>query len=219
MFSGDIGSIVLAIPALMIAVILHEVAHGYAAYKMGDPTAKEMGRLTLNPIPHIDPFGTIIFPAILMLVGSPILFGWAKPVPIDPTRFRDLRKGMFIVSIAGILTNFSLAVLFGLTNRLLMKLIPVVPAEMFDTVIKPLLIFTTQSVGINLILGLFNAIPIPPLDGSRALMSFFSYRYWELFYRYEMYGFLLITVLLFTGVLQQIILPPFYFLYRLILGY
>ncbi len=219
MFSGNIGDIVLAIPALMIAVILHEVAHGYAAYKMGDPTAKEMGRLTLNPIPHIDPFGTIIFPAILMLVGSPILFGWAKPVPIDPSRFKDLRKGMFIVSIAGVLANFSLAVLFGLTNRLLREFIPVVPAEMLDAVIMPLLIFTTQSVSINLILGLFNAIPIPPLDGSRALMSFISYKYWELFYRYEMYGFLLITVLLFTGVIQQIILPPFYFLYRLILGY
>ncbi len=219
MFNGNIGDIVLAIPALMIAVILHEVAHGYAAYKMGDPTAKEMGRLTLNPIPHIDPFGTIIFPAILMLVGSPILFGWAKPVPIDPSRFKDLRKGMFIVSIAGVLANFSLAVLFGLTNRLLREFIPVVPAEMLDAVIMPLLIFTTQSVSINLILGLFNAIPIPPLDGSRALMSFISYKYWELFYRYEMYGFLLITVLLFTGVIQQIILPPFYFLYRLILGY
>ena len=219
MFSGDIGGIVLAIPALMIAVILHEVAHGYAAYKMGDPTAKEMGRLTLNPIPHIDPFGTIIFPAILMLVGSPILFGWAKPVPIDPSRFRDLRKGMFIVSIAGVLANFSLAVFFGLINRLLRELIPVVPSEMFNTLIEPLLIFTTQSVSINLILGLFNAIPIPPLDGSRALMSFISYKYWELFYRYEMYGFLLITVLLFTGVIQQIIIPPYYFLYRLILGY
>lgn len=219
MFQGDLGSIILAIPALMIAVILHEVAHGYAAYKMGDPTAKEMGRLTLNPIPHIDLFGTIIFPAILMLVGSPILFGWAKPVPIDPSRFRDLRKGMFIVSIAGVLANFSLAIFFGIVNRLLRELIPVVPEEAFHAIIKPLLIFTTQSVGINLILGLFNAIPIPPLDGSRALMSFISYRYWELFYRYEMYGFLLITVLLFTGVIQQIILPPFYFLYRLILGY
>lgn len=219
MFQGDLGSIVLAIPALMIAVILHEVAHGYAAYKMGDPTAKEMGRLTLNPIPHIDPLGTIVLPALLMLVGSPILFGWAKPVPIDPLRFKDLRKGMFLVSIAGVLTNFSLAILFGVMNRLLREFAPAVPDELHQTLIKPLLIFTTQSVGINLILGIFNAIPIPPLDGSKALMSFFSYKYWETFYRYETYGFLLITVLLFTGVLQQIIFPPFYFLYRLILGY
>ena len=218
MFEADIGGIALAIPALMIAVILHEVAHGYAAYKMGDPTAKEMGRLTLNPIPHIDLFGTIIFPAVLMLAGSPILFGWAKPVPIDPTRFRNLRLGMFIVSIAGITANFALAVFFGLINRVLMELAPLVPLEVFNTLIKPLLIFTTQSVGINLILGLFNALPIPPLDGSRVVMSFFSYRYWELFYRYEMYGFLLITVLLFTGVIQEIIFPPFYFLYSLILG-
>ncbi len=218
MFSSDIGGVVLAIPALMIAVILHEVAHGYAAYKMGDPTAKETGRLTLNPIPHIDPFGTIVFPAILMAVGSPILFGWAKPVPIDPSRFRDLRKGMFFVSIAGIITNFGLAVIFGILNRILREFALSVPPEVFHNLIKPLLIFTTQSVGINLILGLFNAIPIPPLDGSRVIMSFFNYKYWELFYRYETYGFLLIMVLLFTGILQRIILPYFYFLYRLILG-
>lgn len=219
MFRSDLGDIALAIPALMIAVILHEVAHGYAAYKMGDTTAKEMGRLTINPIPHIDPFGTIIFPLILMLVGSPIIFGWAKPVPINPSRFRNLRKGMFIVSIAGVLANFSLAVFFGLTNRFLRELIPLVPENVFQAIIQPLLIFTTQSVGINLILGLFNSIPIPPLDGSRALMSFVSYKYWELFYRYEMYGLLLITILIFSGVIQQVILPPFYFLYRLILGF
>ncbi len=218
MLFGDISGMVLAIPALMIAVILHEVAHGYAAYKMGDPTAKEMGRLTLNPIPHIDPLGTIILPALLMLMGSSIIFGWAKPVPIDPSRFRNLRKGMFIVSIAGIITNFSLAVFFGIFNRVLHELSQFTSPTITELLITPLTIFSTYSVGINLILGLFNAIPIPPLDGSKALMSLVSYKYWELFYRYEMYGFIVITVLLFTGILQQIILPPFTYLYRLILG-
>ncbi|NAZ23115.1 MAG: site-2 protease family protein, partial [Thermocrinis sp.] len=110
--------IIIAIPAIMMAVIFHEYAHGWVAYKMGDSTAKEYGRLTINPIPHIDPLGTIIFPAILLLLGSPILFGWAKPVPINPFRFRDLRVGTFFVSIAGISMNLALAFLFGLLFRL-----------------------------------------------------------------------------------------------------
>ncbi|NPB08357.1 MAG: site-2 protease family protein [Aquificae bacterium] len=214
----DLQEIILSIPALMIAVILHEVAHGWVAYRMGDPTAKEEGRLTLNPIPHIDPLGTIILPALLMLMGSPILFGWAKPVPVNPSRFRDLRKGMFLVSIAGISANFLLAVLFGILNRLLREVVHTVPEPVAESLIIPLMIFTTKAVLINLVLGLFNAIPIPPLDGSRALMSFLSFRYWELFYRYEVYGFLLITLLLLTGILQRIIYPPLVTLYRLILG-
>ncbi|NPA33189.1 MAG: site-2 protease family protein [Aquificae bacterium] len=210
--------IILTIPALMIAVILHEVAHGWVAYKMGDPTPKEAGRLTLNPIPHIDPLGTIILPGLLMLAGSPIVFGWAKPVPINPMNFKDLRKGMFLVSIAGISANLALAVLFGLINRALRHILPLVPEQLAGLLVIPLLIFTTKTVLINLVLALFNAIPIPPLDGSKALMSFLSYRYWELFYRFEQYGFIIITVLLFTGVLQSIIMPPLVFLYRLILG-
>jgi len=210
--------IILTIPALMMAVILHEVAHGYVAYKMGDPTPKEAGRLTLNPIPHIDPLGTIILPGLLMLVGSPIIFGWAKPVPINPYNFRDLKKGMFFTSIAGVAMNFSLAVLFGMLNRLLRTIVYSVPEEVATFLIIPLMIFTTKVVLINLVLGLFNAIPIPPLDGSKALMSLLSYKYWEMFYRFEQYGFFIITVLLFTGVLQSIILPPLVFLYNLILN-
>jgi len=214
----DLQDVVLSIPALMVAVILHEVAHGWVAYKMGDPTAKEAGRLTLNPLPHIDPVGTVLLPALLMLLDSPILFGWAKPVPINPSNFKDLRKGMFLVSIAGIGANLALAVLFGLANRLLRELLYAVPEALGHALIVPLMIFTAKSVLINLVLALFNAIPIPPLDGSRALMSFLSYRYWELFYRYEPYGFLLITLLLMTGVLQKLIYPPLVVLYRLILG-
>ncbi len=210
--------LILTIPALMIAVILHEVAHGWVAYKMGDPTPKEAGRLTINPIPHIDPIGTIILPGLLMLVGSPILFGWAKPVPINPYNFRDLRKGMFLVSIAGITANFSMALFFGAMNRMLREILPLVPQEVENYLLIPLMIFTTKAVLINLVLGLFNAIPIPPLDGSKAVMSLLSYKYWELFYRFEQYGFLIIAVLLLTGVLQSLILPPLVFLYRLILG-
>ncbi len=211
----DIQSAVLAIPAIMMAVILHEYAHGWMAYKMGDPTAKEMGRLTINPIPHIDPFGTIILPAILMLLSSPILFGWAKPVPINPLRFRDLRYGTFFVSIAGIVTNIGLAITFALLYRIINDGY----LNFFgDPILEPLALFSAKAVLINLVLAFFNAIPIPPLDGSRALMSFFSLKYWELFYRFETDGFLLITILLFTGILGRIIFPPIFFLYKYLLG-
>jgi len=210
----NIQELVIAIPAIMTAVVLHEYAHGWMAYRMGDPTAKEEGRLTINPIPHIDPLGTLILPAILLLIGSPILFGWAKPVPINPFRFKDLKKGTFLVSIAGICMNLALAFTFGLSYRFLQ-------AGYIDfltqAIVYPLSIFFVKSVMINTVLAVFNALPIPPLDGSRAVMSFFSVKHWELFYRFEMYGFLVITILLFTGILQRIIAPPIIFLYNLFL--
>ncbi len=214
----NLSEAILSIPALMIAVILHEVAHGWVAYKMGDPTAKLAGRLTLNPIPHIDPFGTLILPAMFIILGSPIIFGWAKPVPINPLNFRDLRKGTFLTSIAGVAMNLSLAVGFGIAYRVLYTLSDAVDPSIANTVIYPLLIFSARSVLINLILALFNVIPIPPLDGSKVLMSFLSFKYWEMFYRYEIYGFFIIALLLFTGILGRIIYPPLIFLYHLILG-
>ncbi|MFN3598348.1 MAG: site-2 protease family protein [Aquificaceae bacterium] len=207
----DIQDAVVAIPALMMAVILHEYGHGWMAYKMGDPTAKEMGRLTLNPVPHIDLFGTIILPGLLLLIGSPILFGWAKPVPINPLMFKNLRLGTFLVSIAGISMNILLALLFALAYRVIVN---GYLNFLGEAVLVPLGLFAAKAVLINLVLAFFNAIPIPPLDGSRAVMSFFSVRYWELFYRFETYGFLLITVLLFTGVLGKIIFPPILFLFN-----
>lgn len=211
----NLQELVVSLPAIMMAVILHEYAHGWMAYKMGDPTAKEYGRLTLNPIPHIDPIGTLLLPGLLMLVGSPILFGWAKPVPINPLRFRDLRLGTFLVSIAGIGMNILLAVLFSILYRLIASgYIDFVG----EAVLLPLALFSAKAVLINLVLALFNAVPIPPLDGSRALMSFFSIRYWELFYRFETYGFLVITVLLFTGVLGKLIFPPVLFLWNILIG-
>ncbi len=214
----NLADAVITIPALMMAVILHEVAHGWVAYKMGDDTAKLAGRITLNPIPHIDPVGTLLLPGLLILIGSPILFGWAKPVPINPANFYDLRRGTFFTSIAGIAMNLILAVVFGILYRILSEFYGTLGGSLDKALLAPLLIFCTKAVLINLVLALFNAIPIPPLDGSKALMSFLSFKYWELFYRYEVYGFLIISVLLFTGVLTKIIYPPLVILYNLILG-
>jgi len=198
-----------------MAVILHEYAHGLVAYKMGDPTAKEFGRLTLNPIPHIDPLGTVILPGMLMLIGSPVLFGWAKPVPINPLRFRNIRLGTFFVSIAGIVMNIWLAVVFALLYRAIMK---GYLNFLNDAVLIPIALFSATAVLINLVLAFFNTIPIPPLDGSRAVMSFFSVKYWELFYRFEMYGFLIIMLLLFTGFIGKVIGPSILFLWNYLLG-
>ncbi len=214
----NLSEAVLSIPALMMAVILHEVAHGWVAYKMGDPTAKAAGRLTLNPVPHIDPIGTLLLPAMFILLNSPVIFGWAKPVPINPINFRDIRKGTFFTSIAGVVMNLSLAVVFGSLFRILNGLGDVVSPFIEQAILYPLMVFCAKSVLINLILALFNIIPIPPLDGSKALMSFLSFKYWEIFYKYEIYGFFVITILLFTGILGRIIYPPLVFLYRLILG-
>ncbi|GAB6078637.1 site-2 protease family protein [Hydrogenobaculum acidophilum] len=211
--------IIVTVPALMMAVIFHEIAHGAAAYMMGDKTAKEAGRLTINPIPHIDLLGTIILPGVLMLVGSPILFGWAKPVPIDPRRFKNLRMGMFIVSLAGAMANITMAILGAIVFRFLESTIASdINPLFFASVVDPLLWFSRELVIINLVLAFFNLLPIPPLDGSRVVMSFFSVKYWQEFYKFEPYGFLILTLLIFTGVIGRIIYPFIAIAYKILLG-
>lgn len=178
----------LSIVILLFSVIIHEVMHGFVAKKFGDHTAERAGRLTLNPIPHIDLFGTILLPALLIFTGSPILFGWAKPVPVNPLNFSNLRRGELLVSGAGILANFGLAAAAALTYHILNAL-----PQTFPALLGALLRFT---VIINLVLGIFNLFPIPPLDGSKVLLSQLPLHLARQYQKIEPYGFLILLILL-----------------------
>lgn len=192
----------LSIIILLFSVIVHEVMHGLVALKFGDHTAEKMGRLTLNPIPHIDPIGTILVPAFLLIVplltgmAPGIFIAWAKPVPVNPLNFTDIRKGELLVSLAGIGANLGLAVIGTIFYHLL-------PDSFGLTqIIKQAFQFM---VWINLMLFAFNIIPIPPLDGSNALLSQLSYKWARQYESISRYGFLIILLLLYAGIIGMVI--------------
>ncbi|MBX4204746.1 MAG: site-2 protease family protein [Candidatus Doudnabacteria bacterium] len=194
----DPFSVIFFIFILLFSVIFHEVAHGLVADWLGDPTARYSGRLTLNPIPHIDPFGSILLPAILYLVGSPFIFGAAKPVPVNYQNLRNFRRDMILVALAGPATNFLLAGAASLVFRFFPGISEQGQALVFQIIL------------LNLILGIFNLIPIPPLDGSKVLASALGFvdrglMYWIL--ELERFGFILIFLFLFTGLFSSILLP------------
>jgi Zn-dependent protease len=199
-------TVFLALPALVFSIILHEVAHGYAAYRLGDPTAKYSNRLTLNPMAHIDLFGSVVLPLILIVVQSPVLFGWAKPVPFNPAYFRNPKRGIMIVGAAGPLTNFALALVTGGLCQLVTPYIAVLGR------------FLAYFCVTNVILGVFNLIPIPPLDGSRVMYGLLPERWLQQYMRMEQYGFIILFVLLWGGALDRLIYPIAGLLLRLFLG-
>lgn len=169
------------------AIILHEVSHGYVAYLLGDPTAKRAGRLTLNPIPHVDLWGTLIMPALMLILsGGNFAFGYAKPVPINPWYFKNQRQGMLLTGIAGPATNIALAVVVGLGLRV------VTPFLHSTTVVDAVLGYVLLFCYLNLMLAFFNLIPIPPLDGSRVIQRFLPDRMRDAYHRFEQYGFLIL---------------------------
>ncbi len=199
--------ILLFAPPLLIAVILHEIAHGLAAEKLGDPTARRLGRITLNPISHIDPMMTLALPLFLVLAGSPVIFGGAKPVPVDPRHFKNPRRGMAYVALAGPVTNFVLAVVCYLSFKLLNAILPVFPIP--ELVANLLLLWLIQGVVINLVLGLFNLLPVPPLDGGRIAVGFLPRDMAIAWSRLEPFGILIVFALLYTGVIDFLITPIF----------
>ena len=189
---------------VLLGIILHEVAHGYVAYKKGDPTAMMMGRITLNPLPHIDPMGLLVF--IFTAVFSPFVFGWAKPVPVNPRYFKNIRSDMMLVSAAGPLTNFFLAVFFAV----LLKLLTFMPAETLMSLGTGVdFIVNMCAVGIwaNIALMWINLVPVPPLDGSKLLMGILPYNMAVRFAEAERYGMMILMLLIFTGLFNYVIMP------------
>ena len=195
----------LMVVVLLFSVIIHEIAHGYVALRNGDPTARMLGRITLNPIPHIDPIGTILLPLLLLISGAGILFGWARPVPVNPRNYRNYRLGELTVSAAGPLSNLALAVLFALLAH-----------HPFGNV--GLLMLASFGVQINIFLALFNLIPIPPLDGSHILSLFLPPNLSRLYSYLEPVGFILILVLFYTGILWWFIMPAYHLIGSVLMG-
>lgn len=189
---------------IVFSAIVHEVMHGVVAEKLGDDTARLEGRITLNPLPHIDPFGSIFLPLFLMLVGSPVILGAAKPVPVNFNNLRNPKSGMALVSLAGPLSNLGLALLFVIPLKL--GLVTQLSAEIL-----------VQAVFINLVLFVFNLIPIPPLDGSKVLAALLPNSIMDQILSWERYGFILVFGLLYFGVLDRILFPTI-LLFSRILG-
>jgi Zn-dependent protease len=185
-----------------MAVIFHEFAHGFIANRWGDKTAKEAGRLTLNPLPHVDMLGTIIFPLINMASGTNFLIGWARPVPIDPRRFRKYRPGLFWVAIAGPSMNVLLAFLSAALFCALSLWVP----ETFY-LHEPLIAMAYVSVSLNFALGIFNLIPLPPLDGSKIIESVLPYAAAQKYEKVAQYSFFILMALLLTGALSVLAYP------------
>ncbi len=200
--------IVSAVP-ILIAIILHEVSHGFVANKLGDPTAKMMGRLTLNPLAHIDLFGTILMPLLLLVsTGGQFVFGYAKPVPINPHNFRNPKRDMAISAAGGPLMNLFVAIVSVVVLKYLIG--PVASGaseELMVKIIKPLGMMLNASIQINVVLAAFNLIPIPPLDGGRVLMGFLPERQAYALGKVEPFGMIIVLLLLVTGMASVVITP------------
>ena len=200
--------IVVWILPVVFAITVHEVAHGWMAKQFGDKTADQQGRLTLNPLKHIDPVGTIIVPGLLLITMTGFIFGWAKPVPVDARNFKNPKKAMMIVALAGPLANLLMAFAWAM----LVRLGVVINVEFVS---MPLIYTGVAGITINLVLALINLLPIPPLDGSRVLSGllpdYWAWRYNQL----ERYGFLILLLLLATNGLGLILAYPMYYAQQL----
>ncbi len=187
--SSTVYTVSTWIVPILIAITFHEAAHAYAAWKLGDETALRLGRVTFNPLKHIDPFGTILLPAVLFLTNAPFLFGWAKPVPVAFRNLRHPRRDMAIVAVAGPLINVVLAT----ASAALIHLVRLVPEEAAPWLLQTLY----QSILLNLVLAIFNMIPVPPLDGSRILLSLLPGPLARPYAKLERFGFLILLGIIF----------------------
>lgn len=192
----DIQTLLIYIIPLTFAITLHEFAHGWVANQCGDATARMLGRLTLNPIKHIDPMGTILVPIVLYFTGSPFLFGWAKPVPINFNALKYPKRDMILVALAGPASNFIMALLWSFAIMIALSLES-----------QSLIEMAKFGVVINLVLGVFNLLPLPPLDGSRIVSALLPNNLAYYYNKLEAYGLYIVLALLFFGIFQKVILP------------
>lgn len=202
--------VIWALP-ILFAVTLHEVSHGWAARYFGDHTAEYMGRLSLNPLKHIDPVGTILVPAVTLLLGG-IIFGWAKPVPVVASNMKRPRQDMAVVALAGPLTNLAMALVWAFIMKLCLTIGPT------GFITYPLTLMAKVGVLINLVLMVLNLLPVPPLDGSRVLNGLLPERYARVVDRVEPYGLIILVVLLFSGVLGRVLGWPLTMLAHFVYG-
>jgi Zn-dependent protease len=209
--SQKLLEIILIAPPLLLALTCHEFAHGFIAFRLGDPTAAKQGRLTLNPLKHLDPLGTLAF--------FFIHFGWAKPVPVDARYFADPRKGMLWVALAGPGINIILALASAFAAKALLLLMGPLPnSAITSSVLLPVGSMLVASVWINLVLAILNLIPVPPLDGSRILAGILPVQMAHSFLKLEKYGMVLLLILVVTGILEKIIGPVIQLANGLLLG-
>ena len=205
--SETIRQLIISVPALVFAITFHEASHGYVANRLGDPTARLMGRLTLNPIKHIDPVGTVILPLILTALGG-IIFGYAKPVPINPGNFNNPKRDMAISAAAGPAMNILLAIISSLIIVLI-----ILPASSFlqssiiNSILTPLALMLKFSIRINIFLAALNLIPILPLDGGRMLVGLLPHKQANAYSKLEPYGLIIFFALIFTGIARYFIIP------------
>lgn len=200
----EIGSIVLAFIGLLLALTVHEAAHAWAASRLGDPTARLQGRLSLNPAVHIDPIGTVLLPLVALATGAPLL-GWAKPVPVDGRNLANFRRDFMWIALAGPASN----VLLAIGASAMIRLLPLLPTTVGAiAIVDPLLQFAFGFFRINVLLAVFNLIPVPPLDGSNVVAALLPQRLAYSWDQVRPYGIFILYGLMFTGVLGMLITPP-----------
>lgn len=196
----DLSQLVIWIPVFFLALAFHEASHAWMADRLGDPTARREGRVTLNPLPHLDPIGTILMPLLMIVTGGGFLIGWAKPVPVNPYNLHYPKRDYMLVSLAGPAANVLTAVTFAILFHLLVLILPGLPQALSE----PLLLFLVIGVRLNLLLAFFNLIPVPPLDGSGILQGLLPERYEMMFQQIRPYGFFILIFLFMMGALNVV---------------